>query len=345
MANQTTLIQRLFSKIGRDSSVTRQDVMVDNLSRLIASPLPRRNMLKLLVMSISGAVVARFAGGAAQAQQATACCNNVKFNPSTQCCTPQGVQTKHPITDLAACPNRVAHPGSPAPPNGCGTTDFKVPDSYGIANFLPCCNNHDTCWGTCKSNRGGCDLNFQSCLVQSCSIYLLLFEIPELYLSCLLVADIYFLGVDQTSRGTEAYISAQKEACDCCDSPGGHSACGSKGICCLQDQICVNGRCTDTSACAGAVCGTFTNCSVNDDCQCYTTAEGTGQCAHNEFCAGLQNCTSSSQCGSGSICAVNTCCGSAGVCLPLCGGSVASKIAVSGLPASTGPTSSGKQLR
>ena len=342
MANQATLIQRLFSRIGGDSRMTKQDEMVDNFSRLVAGPLPRRHMLKFILMSLSGAAVTRLAGGSAQAQQAS-CCMGKKFDPSSQCCTSHGVQPKHPINDLAACPNRVEHPGNDPMPNGCGSGAFRAPNSWGQANFLPCCDSHDTCWGHCNNSRGGCDMTFHSCLMQACTVYQA--DHPIKYQLCLGVAQTYFNAVE-SSIGTGIYEDSQKMACDCCGSPGGQGACGSKGICCMQDQICVNGRCTDTSACAGAVCGSFTNCSVSDDCQCYTTAEGTGQCAHNELCAGLPHCTSSSQCGTGSICAVNTCCGAAGVCLPLCASnSLASKISVSEMAGGNGPTSSGKPLQ
>jgi hypothetical protein len=71
-----------------------------------------------------------------------------------------------------------------------------------------------------------------------------------------------------------------------------------------------------TDECNAAVCGDYVSCNGNSDCQCYTTADGTGFCTGPQECAGLDGCSSNADCGSGSICAVGSCC-EVNVCLPI----------------------------
>jgi len=96
--------------------------------------------------------------------------------------------------------------------------------------------------------------------------------------------------------------------------------CGTCNNKCGPGSTCTNGVCS-VPTCQGLTCSTFVNCSPGgtNDCQCYSTADGTGFCAHNQLCAGLADCTTNSDCGAGSICAVNSCC-TRNVCLPaVCG--------------------------
>lgn len=148
--------------------------------------------------------------------------------------------------------------------------------------------------------------------------------------------------------------------CACEGCPGGAVECD--GTCCGPGENCVNGSCVcaggtpcnsnadcacgdciggvcSTATCEGRVCGNFGQCSVDQDCQCYTTPEGAGVCGCNTLCTLTTPCNATTDCPSGQICAVNSCCGAAGVCLNVCfpgacagvgpGGLVARSLAVS----------------
>jgi hypothetical protein len=70
--------------------------------------------------------------------------------------------------------------------------------------------------------------------------------------------------------------------------------------------------------CAGAQCGTFTQCSSgNPDCVCVSLSGGGGLCVPGSTqCAGLTLCPTGTECAPGELCAVNTCCVNA-VCVPV----------------------------
>ena len=75
--------------------------------------------------------------GLREARAAADClCGRQLYDPALQCCTPSGVKTKHPVADLASCPNKVTHPGYICDPNGCGPAGgTSYPNGYGAANF------------------------------------------------------------------------------------------------------------------------------------------------------------------------------------------------------------------
>ena len=221
------------------------------------------------------------------------------YDPVTACCTSGGVQNKNPITSLAACPGKVPHPGYTAVPNGCGpaggvVTPF-IPNSWGAANFLPCCNAHDVCYGTCNGSKAGCDNTFHTCLIGACDAAYAAHPILQRLLpNCYNAAHTYFGAVSLGGGG--AFDSAQMEACDCCGTSTCPSACASPGV-----------------------CGGFSSCGGGGDCVCATLTEGGGTCGHGSTpCAGIQRCTSTSQCPSGYSCWQTSCCGGFGVCVPVC---------------------------
>jgi len=76
-----------------------------------------------------------------------------------------------------------------------------VPDSFGLANFVPACDAHDVCYGS-STDRLTCDLLFLGQLQAACTVY------PEgspLRLTCNTIASIYFVGV--RLFGTPFYIA------------------------------------------------------------------------------------------------------------------------------------------
>jgi hypothetical protein len=247
---------------------------LDELAKALAEGVSRREALRRVGVGLASAILTSMGlGQAAQAQarvQATCTCGGVTYNPVTQCCTRSGVQQKYPIVNLAACPNRVRHPGYVPQANGCGAAagpkfpDRFPPGSPTGANFGRCCNAHDICWGTCNSNKSDCDSFFLDCLKDECRTAFLPLR-PGQYTACLGAAQAYFIGVSRTGAGMTAYEAAQKDACDCCAGntcsggtcPQGQVPCaGSRGTnCCNVNVTCCDGDCCDPGqTCVSGVC-------------------------------------------------------------------------------------------
>lgn len=265
----------------------------DNVARTLGSPVPRRKALKLAIFGVAGAALADFGVKAAWAAPNCLCRGQV-YDPTTACCTPSGVQPKHPVANLNACPNKIPHPGHVNIPNGCGRQGgTQFPNRWGFADFGSCCNAHDNCYGTCNNAKGGCDNSFLGCLSNACFDAYPIF--PPIFTllrnNCLAAAGAYFAGVRIGGGG--AYNTAQAGACDCC----GTEAC---------PQTCVGGTCSSLPPCG------------ESGCVCFQTVEGTGFCHRGQACAGLQTCSSSSQCPSGWACVNVTCCGSQPICIQPC---------------------------
>lgn len=300
------MFNSLLEKITRGQYTRRAEVaeerrgsapneIFDNVVRTLGNTLRRRDALKLVIFGITGAALADLGVKTAWAAENCLCRGQV-YDPATACCTPSGVQAKHPVTNLAACPNKTPHPGYVSVPNGCGPAGGAIspfiPERWGRANFGACCNDHDNCYGSCNSDKGNCDDTFFGCLRDACNdAYLPLIIFPSLLASCLVAAGGYYTAV--SLGGGSAYDAAQRGACDCC----GTEAC---------PQTCAGGTCSSLPPCG------------EGGCVCFQTVEGTGFCHRSQSCAGLQTCSSSSQCPSGWACVNVTCCGSQPICIQPC---------------------------
>jgi hypothetical protein len=277
----------------RNQTTVSSHNIFDDIARTLGSGMPRRQAFALAVKGLAGAALAEFGVWSAWAQS-TCLCQGQTYNPQTACCTPSGVQAKHPITNLAACPNKVKHPGYVGRSNGCGPeggaiTPF-VPNRFGLANFGPCCDAHDFCYGDCNASKSGCDNTFGVCNATACAVYAI-FQV--LLPSCLTAAAAYFAAV--SLGGGDAYEAAQQGGCDCC------------------------GTSTCPQSCAGSSCGSLPACAGGADCVCFTSTEGTGACVHGATpCSAVQTCRTTADCPAGTACLTTSCCGSQGVCGPLC---------------------------
>jgi hypothetical protein len=316
----TFLHNMLDSGKNKDATVApkcgNSDDVFAEVARIVANKLPRRDIVKLTLIAFTGAALANLGIKTAWGQS-TCLCNGQSYDPTTQCCTNSGVEAKHPIADISACPNKVAHPGHVPTHDGCGSQTSPtypfIPNSFGSASFLSSCNNHDDCYDTCNSVKSGCDSTFLSSLDAACqSAYGS--GISKLLLpTCLAVAQTYYSAV--SNFGTTAYNAAQANACDCCDTS----------------------TCPDN--CAGSSCGSLPACGPGGDCVCFTDTEGNGACVHGSTpCAGILTCNTTADCPSGSACLTTSCCGSSGVCGPLCNPIVSANSIQVPKTSVTGPT-------
>lgn len=271
----------------------------DHFARTLGSQVGRRDVLKVALAGTVSALLGSV--GMKQAWAAANClCGRQLYDVATQCCTPAGVRPKHPLADLASCPERVAHPGAVCRPNGCGAAGGQsFPAAFGAARFGGCCDGHDCCWGNCNSQRERCDGNFLDCLRASCdaayppNINGLGLDSNRIRrASCRATARSYFEGVQSERWGTPAWAAAQQAACDCCGA-----------------QPC--------KTCPGGTCEALPSCE-DPGCVCFQTIEGSGFCHSPQSCAGLSGCTSSASCPPGWACVKVTCCGSGPVCIRPC---------------------------
>jgi hypothetical protein len=134
-----------------------------------------------------------------------------------QCCGANGAPVaKKPIANLDECPNRISSPGFVVVPNGCGTTEDRLPDHFGKADFTPACNTHDECYGTCPKTKQGCDDQLLSLLDAICvSRFVRPLEALD-RAWCRKETRIGAKAALSTRRAQAAYERAQKEGCQCC---------------------------------------------------------------------------------------------------------------------------------
>lgn len=268
---------------------------LDGAAEVLADQtLPRRTALRLMLKGIAAGFLADI--GVRPAWALDCLCRNYLFDARTQCCTPSGVQPKNPIADLSRCPGRVSHPGYIPYVNGCGGQDSwtgsLIPDSFGTADFRPCCDTHDRCYETCNSAKSACDGSLYNCQTSACFAA---YSANQIMLGfCVQVAITYYNAV--SGVGQPYYDDGQRSSCDCC----GTSSCPSP-------------PCT-----ANGHCNAFPTCNGSSNCFCMQAYEGP-TCVNRIACAATTRCTTSADCPWGWSCVYNTCCGSGGYCAPYCG--------------------------
>jgi hypothetical protein len=269
----------------------------DNIARTMSGKLPRRKALAFVARGLASAALAELGINSAWAARNCLCLGQ-SYDPQTQCCMPTGVQPKYPLTSTLACPNKVPHPGYTPATNGCAPSGGQVapyvPNQFGQADFRPCCNSRDTCYGTCNSGKSTCDNSFSNCLSNSCvAAYSNQLSVLAY---CRAAVTTHLNAVN--FGGAAAFEAGQNVACDCC----GTATC---------PQSCTT----------GADCGASISCGF---ClQSYET--GAGVCissSHSVRCFQPWLCQTSAQCPLNHACIRATSCpialGPTGVCLPVC---------------------------
>lgn len=248
------------------------DDIFDNYLRAIATHTTRRAVLLTSVRSLATLLLSSM--GIRHVRAATCLCNGGNYDPEVQCCTPAGIQPKHPVADLASCPSRVAAKGYTCVANGCGAAGgWKLISQYGSASFLGCCNSHDCCFGACLNDRHNCNLNFSTCMHANCdgAYPPNIATDPKTGISydlnlikrtaCGAVANAYFVGVE-TNIGTAAYVAAQQAGCDCC-TENVCDDCESRTDCNRRSLLAGGTACTLLNA-SGGFCTATTSCSLSN---------------------------------------------------------------------------------
>jgi hypothetical protein len=127
-------------------------------------------------------------------------------------------------SDINDCPNLVSPQNYVATSNGCGPenggADVLVLNGIGRAgpvNFNPSCNSHDLCYGKCEADKAACDATFGGNLRAACVAFYAKPGAPALGLpTCLALAVDFQAGVTLPPQATDAFLTAQEEACECC---------------------------------------------------------------------------------------------------------------------------------
>jgi hypothetical protein len=150
-----------------------------------------------------------------------------------ECCTRnRDVVPKFPIVNLDDCPGRVqikppAHTTPPCGPAQSGVKRALIPQRFGPVPFAPSCITHDECYSKCGRDKGFCDIQVRELLRNAC-MDAFAAEIDAMARAgddprmlsailnrCLDMADNFFGAV--VSMGQEAYDTAQKDFCKCCE--------------------------------------------------------------------------------------------------------------------------------
>lgn len=144
------------------------------------------------------------------------------YDSAAECCDPiSGVQPKYPIRNLALCTNWAPRRDAGPEPNGCGTkdkpvdpTDKEAGRGGGKADFTAACNQHDTCYDTCNSDRSACDAKFLENMYKECGA-----KYPagsKGLTHCKAIAKNGFYAGASSILGYSAYNAAQQRVCQCC---------------------------------------------------------------------------------------------------------------------------------
>ena len=129
------------------------------------------------------------------------------YDPAKECCTRIGIQLKDKMTNPSACEKRVKRPDFPgSKPNGCGTAETRVQDS-----FKELCDKHDTCYDDCSKTKEACDTAMVDASLKLCQ------KAYKGAAQTECTEHVHsFYGVGLTLAANEAYKNAQNKACYCC---------------------------------------------------------------------------------------------------------------------------------
>nr|XP_046258568.1 group XIIB secretory phospholipase A2-like protein isoform X2 [Scatophagus argus] len=119
------------------------------------------------------------------------------------------------------CQYRCRYGESPQPrpgyqlsePNGCSSSLVGFQLDLGIPAMTKCCNQLDTCYETCGSNKHDCDSKFRLCLHGICSDLNKSLGFVTKVQACESIADTLYNTV--WTLGCRPYMNSQRAACFC----------------------------------------------------------------------------------------------------------------------------------
>ena len=95
---------------------------------------------------------------------------NAFLNVLRKVCHTETSSFKHTFvtTGVTPVPDRYHTPSS----DGCGSLGLEIKsDHFPIGAMTKCCDQHDICYDTCKSNKELCDVEFRRCLYKYCDTH------------------------------------------------------------------------------------------------------------------------------------------------------------------------------
>eukprot|EP00063_Salmo_salar_P061045 XP_014035880.1 PREDICTED: fibrous sheath CABYR-binding protein-like isoform X2 [Salmo salar] len=98
-------------------------------------------------------------------------------------------------------------------PNGCSSDLLGFQFDMGIPAMTQCCNQLDSCYDTCGSNKNLCDSKYRSCLHAICSDLKKSLGLVSKVKACESVADALYNTV--WTLGCRSFMNSQREACYC----------------------------------------------------------------------------------------------------------------------------------
>lgn len=294
-----------------------EDEKFDELTKQLARPVSRRQILKVLLATAVGGLVAQsgrgraFAAGGGNSDCAHFCtalcgceecaCHDICVSNAAHCMNNPGACA---TSVCNTCGNNGVTPFNICGAAGAIASSCACPTTGGgvCVNSLTDVNNCGTCGNTCASGKT------PACCGGACTD---------------LTSDINNCG----TCGTTCTTGTTPACCGgtCTDLAADNNNCGACGKVCGTGTTCVNGTCA--SVCTSSfVCGVTTPfCQTNvfcsmfnrPSCICATPVEGGATvCADSCLACGSNTCNTSSDCPSGWHCFA-TCCGN--LCFPACG--------------------------
>ena len=224
-----------------------KDALIDTLTRVIATP--QRSTWRAVATTAHASFWALVGRSLAQPQSAFASTSHVPAFDSAV--SPDCVG----VDDNGSCPpntEKRTQPGNVPTMNGCGPEggSIKIPQGFGDADYTGSCNGHDVCYEECGTSKDTCDEVFRDDMYESCAAAYPGLLNGALRFGCYERAYAYYQAVSQF--GGDAWLAAQKKACECCP-PVTKLYCNCNKTCYDDISVCLD-ECKVGLGCFTGIC-------------------------------------------------------------------------------------------